>query len=66
MVKLGQRILNEMILVEKLKRFGENVLVVAKEKCEFFLCALLCFEESARHHPADLPYYPWIIEYQLV
>jgi len=33
-----------MILVEKLRKFGDDVLVKIERSCEFVLCTLFCYE----------------------
>ena len=65
-VKLGRRKANTMISFEKVFSLCSDVLGSLWEDVKFFCCAISCFEESYRYHPADLPYYPWIIEYQIV
>jgi len=55
-----------MILVEKLRKFGDDVLVKVERSCEFVLCTLFCYETIPDFDLIDLPYYPWIIEYQIV
>jgi len=55
-----------MVLVEKLRFYSGNVLDFLEKGIEILIATLFCFETNSNCYPADLPYYPWIIEYQLV